>query len=199
MAWIAGAALVTLAAAIAIFRFLPTASAPAAEVRLQLAPPSGMRFVSVPAISPDGRDIVFAAGAEGFEAAAEGGLPRLWRRPLNATTATELPGTAGAIYPFWSPDNRSVAFFAGGKLKRIAVAGGNPVDICDVPAGRGGLWLDDDTIVFAPGSNEPLMRVSAAGGAPVAYTKLADDETGHRFPQRLPGRQLLYYAVNRTP
>jgi hypothetical protein len=192
MAWIAGGAIVTLAAAIAIFRFLPTASAPATEVRLQLAPPSGMRFVSVPAISPDGRDIVFAAGAEGGE-------PRLWRRPLNATTATELPGTGGASFPFWSPDNRFVAFFAGGKLRRIAVVGGNPVDVCAAPAGRGGLWLDDDTIVFAPGANEPLTRVSAAGGAPVAYTRLADDETGHRFPQRLPGRQLMYFSVNRTP
>jgi eukaryotic-like serine/threonine-protein kinase len=193
MAWMAGGALVTLAAAIAIFRFLPITSAPAAEFRLQLAPPSGMRFVSVPAISSDGRDIVFAAVADA------GGEQRIWRRALNAPTATELPGTEGARYPFWSADNRFVGFFADGKLRRIAVAGGNPVDVCDAPAGRGGLWLNDDTIVFAPGAFDPLMRVSAAGGAPSPYTQLADDETGHRFPQRLPGRQLLYFSVNRTP
>jgi eukaryotic-like serine/threonine-protein kinase len=62
-----------------------------------------------------------------------------------------------------------------------------------------GLWLDDDTIVFAPTAFSPLMRVKVAGGATVPLTSLAEDETGHRFPQRLPGRQLLYFSVNRTP
>ena len=152
-----------------------------------------MRFVSVPAVSPDGSRIVFAAVANA------GGAARLWLRPFAATVPTELPGTEGASYPFWSADSRFIGFFADGKLKRVAIAGGNPVIVCDAPAGRGGLWLDDDTIVFAPMADSPLVRVNAAGGSPMPFTALADDERGHRFPQRLPGRQLLYFSVNRAP
>ena len=161
------------------------------EVRLQLAPPTGTRFVSAPAVSPDGRQMVFATVPDA------GGDVRLWLRPLSASAATELSGTLGASYPFWSADGRSIAFFAGGRLKRVAATGGNPVIVCDAEAGRGGLWLEDDTIVFAPTAFSPLMRVNAAGGEPATWTRLQDDETGHRFPQRLPNRQLLYFSVNR--
>ena len=92
-----------------------------------------------------------------------------------------------------------MGFFADGQLKRVAVAGGNPVVVCEASAGRGGLWLDDDTIVFAPTATSPLLRVNAAGGSPAPFTALTEAETSHRFPQRLPGRQLLYFSVNRTP
>ena len=185
---IAGIAVLVSAA----YLYVPSGDAGRQEIRLQLPPPPGMRFVSVPAISPDGRQIVFGAAPEA------GGPARLWLRPLSAT-ATEIPGTTGAAFPFWSADGRSVAFFAGEKLKRVSIAGGNPVVICDAPAGRGGLWLDDESIVFAPTTTSPLMRVAAAGGAPTPLTALTADEAGHRFPQRLPGNQLLYYAVNRIP
>ncbi len=135
-----------------------------------------------------------------FVAAPEaGGEARLRGGRFSAAAATELPGTGGASYPFWSADGRAVAFFAAGQLKRVAIAGGNPVVVCEVPAGRGGLWLDDDTIVFAPTATSPLLRVSAAGGSPVPLTALTEAETSHRFPQRLPGRQLLYFSVNRAP
>ena len=179
--------------ALATYIFSPAREGARQEVRLQLSPPTGMRFVSVPAVSPDGSRIVFAAVANA------GGAARLWLRPLAATGPTELPGTEGASYPFWSADSRFIGFFADGKLRRVAIAGGNPVIVCDAPAGRGGLWLDDDTIVFASMANSPLVRVNAAGGSPMPFTALADDEAGHRFPQRLPGRQLLYFSVNRAP
>ena len=179
--------------ALAAYIFSPAREGARQEVRLQLSPPAGMRFVSVPAVSPDGSRIVFAAVANA------GGAARLWLRPFAATVPTELPGTEGASYPFWSADSRFIGFFADGKLKRVAIAGGNPVIVCDASAGRGGLWLDDDTIVFAPMADSPLVRVNAAGGSPMPFTALADDERGHRFPQRLPGRQLLYFSVNRAP
>lgn len=179
--------------ALVAYIFWPRSEEPRREIRLQMPPPTGMRFVSVPAVSPDGRQLVFAAVPEA------GGDARLWLRPLAATAATELPGTTGASYPFWSANSRFVGFFADGQLKRVALAGGNPVIVCEAPAGRGGLWLDDDTIVFASTAVSPLLRVNAAGGSPAPFTGLADDETGHRFPQRLPGRQLLYFSVNRAP
>ena len=181
--WVAIVSLATLGLAIYLWSSRSEDARP--EVRLQLAPPTGTRFVSVPAVSPDGRQIVFATVPDA------GGDVRLWLRPLSASAATELSGTLGASYPFWSADSRSVAFFADGRLKRVAATGGNPVIICDAEVGRGGLWLEDDTIVFAPTGLSPLMRVHAAGGEPATWTTLQDDETGHRFPQRLPNRQLL--------
>lgn len=195
-AWHRGAllamAIVALTAvAIAIYLIQTGRESIGREVRLQLAPPAGTRFVSVPAVSPDGLQIVFAA------APVAGGPARLWLRPLAAAAPTEMPGTAGASYPFWSHDNRAVAFFADGQLKRVAAAGGNPVVICEAPSGRGGLWLDDETIVFAPSSVSALLRVSASGGTAAPFTTLSADENNHRFPQRLPGKHLLYYSVNR--
>ena len=108
----------------AAYIFLPSENSQQ-EVRLQLPPPPGERFVSVPAVSPDGRQIVFASAPEGSDTA------KLWLRPLAAAGATQLPGTDGARYPFWSADSRFVAFFAEGLMKRVAVAGGNPVIVCE--------------------------------------------------------------------
>jgi Tol biopolymer transport system component len=165
----------------------------AAEVRLQIPPPPGTRFVSVPALSPDGLQLAFVAVAQ------QGGPSQLWLRRLAASEPRLLPGTNGASYPFWSADSRSLAFFADQALKRLDIAGGAPIVITSAPVGRGGLWLDDDTIIFAPSQFSPLLRVSATGGTPTAVTKLTDDESGHRFPQRLPGRHLLYFTANKTP
>jgi eukaryotic-like serine/threonine-protein kinase len=136
-----------------------------------------------PALSPDGRRLVFGVRS--------GGKTQLWVRPLNLVTAQVLPGTEGASFPFWSPDSRSVGFFADGKLKRIDLAGGPPLTLADAPIGRGGAWNRDGVIVFSPGSLTPLMRVSAVGGTPVAATTLTT--RSHRFPWFLPdGRHFLF-------
>ena len=66
--------------------------------------------------------------------------------------AAALTGTEGAANPFFSPDGQWIAFFAGGKLKKISTTGGAPVNLCDARAGRGGTWTDDDTIIFTPAS-----------------------------------------------
>src|SRR6185503_2068809 len=102
-----------------------------------------------------------------------------------------------ALPIFWSPDSRFIAFFANGKLHRVPAAGGPVQEICDAPSGRGGAWSPRGEILFAPGSTGGLFRVPAAGGEPVAVTRLDStrNETGHRFPQFLPdGRHFLYAA-----
>jgi Tol biopolymer transport system component len=111
-------------------------------------------FAGPPALSPDGNNLAFAA------AQAQGAVV-LWVRPLNALHARALTGTESATFPFWSPDGRSLGFFAGGKLKTVAVEGGTPSEVCDAPNGRGATWNwnAEGTIVFTPDFQNALMQV----------------------------------------
>ncbi len=140
-------------------------------------------------ISPDGRYIVFSAyGAGGAQ---------LYLRSLDSTSSEALPGTEGAMFPFWSPDSRSIAFFTDDKLKRIEVSGGTPVTICGSTLGRGGSWSHDGTIVAALSYNTGISRVPASGGTPTPVTT-ADGVvySSHRWPWFLPdGKHFLYIAV----
>ncbi|HLF13616.1 MAG TPA: protein kinase [Bacteroidota bacterium] len=140
------------------------------------------------AISPDGRIVAFAASDTT-------GRNSLWVRPVGSMTPILLPGTNGATYPFWSPDNRTVAFFAGGKLKKIDAAGGPTLTICDAADGRGGTWNREGVIVFSPEANGLLSKVSAAGGLPVPLSKVDSGVVAinHRWPHFLPdGRHFVY-------
>jgi serine/threonine-protein kinase len=138
-------------------------------------------------LSPDGSTLAFVA--------TQAGQARLFIRKLDELQGTPLAGTEGAASPFFSPDGQWIAFFAGGKLKKISVTGGAPVNLCDAPRGRGGTWIDDDAIIFTPTNvaNVTLMRVSAAGGAPVAFGALSQGAVTQRWPQALPdGKGVLF-------
>ena len=82
-----------------------------------------------------------------------------------------IPNTEGANSPFWSPDGRSIAFFAAGKLKKMQLSGGLPIDLCDVSIGRGGAWNRDNDIIFATVGG-PIQKVSSSGGPPTPVTTL---------------------------
>ena len=158
------------------------------ELRLEITTPPTTDQVSL-ALSPDGQKLVFVADSEG--------QPRLWLRSLETGSARPLAGTDGAAYPFWSPDSRSIGFFAEGKLKRLDIAGGAPLTLADAQIGRGGTWNRDGVILFAPSTFTPIFRVSDRGGEPVAVTRLGmPNPVGHRYPQFLPdGQHFLFSAV----
>jgi len=144
------------------------------------------------AIAPDGRHLAFIASTAD-------GRPRLWIRSFDTITARVLAGTEGAARPFWSPDSRSIGFFAGAKLKTIAATGGPVQVLCEAPTPRGGTWNQSGTIIFARGFGGALYRVSAAGGQPVPITRIdvARQELSHRWPEFLPdGRHFLYLVIN---
>src|SRR5262249_7483384 len=145
-----------------------------AEMRTEIVTPATADPISF-ALSPDGRQIVFVASGDG--------AARLWLRSLSSTTAQPRAGTEGAAYPFWSPDSRSIGFFADGRLKRLDIGGGAPQTLATVTVPRGGTWNADGVILFPLGS--ALFRVPASGGQTVAVTKL-DRQTSHRFPVFLP-------------
>jgi len=187
-----GAAIAALAL---LYAFGPGASRreTAPLVRFSIASPPGTTL-PLPAeaqLSPDGRTIVFTANDSL-------GASRLFLRPLASRDARALPGTEGASEPFWSPDGRMLGFFANGRLRRVALDGSPPVDLCDAPDPRGGAWSTNGTIVFAPNNQGGLLRVSAGGGQPTPVTAVdtARHERGHRYPQFLPdGRHFLYVAL----
>ncbi|MCY2960845.1 MAG: protein kinase [Planctomycetota bacterium] len=195
--WISSAALAALAVFFAL-RAPSSQSAPEAEqrvVRATLALPKGMvlpagdRFV---AISPDGTHVVVSVRAQ------EGtSPPSLYVRDLSRLEYRPLPGTEDAAYPFWSPDGRSIAFFAGRKLKRIDLADGIVRALCDAGAGRGGTWGTKGTIVFAPGAAGGLSIVDESGGSARPITQPTTRSESHRVPHMLPdGQRFLYYAMN---
>jgi Tol biopolymer transport system component len=128
----------------------------------------------------------------------EGNTTALWIRRLNELNATRLPDTEDASLPFWSPDSRSLAFFAGGKLKKIDPSGGPAQTICDAGFFLGGTWSREGVILLG-GSNRPISRVPPAGDAVQPLLKLdaAHKETSQGWPHFLPdGRHFVYTSTS---
>ncbi len=162
------------------------------ELLVELTTPAGSDPGSSFAISPDAQKLVFLGAAEN--------QARLWLRTFDSTIAKPLPGTENANNPFWSPDSRSIGFFADGKLKRIDVGGGSSQTLSNAPNNRGGTWGPNNIILFAPVASGAIFRVSDTGGEPTAVTHTElGRQAGHRFPQFLPDGQHFLFYVQGTP
>ncbi len=184
--WIVAGVLGAVALALTLPAFQHWREPVPEEIRVDIATPA----TAVPqdfALSPDGRQIAFVASGDGTQ--------RLWVRALNKTDARPLAGTDHARYPFWSPDSRSLGFFADAKLYRVDLTGSLPQAIAPAAVPRGGTWSADGMIVFSSSTIGPLMKVAAVGGAPAVPVQA----TGLRnlFPVFLPdGRRLLEFAAS---
>ncbi|HVI07668.1 MAG TPA: protein kinase [Candidatus Binatia bacterium] len=199
LGWTAGLILaIAIGALVGVF--LRPGSGPAPGIRTVIDPPEKTRLNLVgdsagpPVLSPDGSTLAFAATGADTKT-------MLWVRPMNLLEAHILAGTEGAIFPFWSPDGRSLGFFADGKVKTVDLNGGAAQVVAEAPFGRGGAWGADGVIVFSPLTQTSLVRVSASGGTPVPLTKIdASRHTSHRWPFFLPdGKHFLYLAINHDP
>ena len=163
-----------------------------AVMRFDIRPPTAIQFQDAPRVSPDGRYLAYSA-------TDSTGTSRIWLRPMAASGAQPLPGTEGIVQrPFWSPDSRYLGFFAGGKLKKIAVSGGPAVILADAPSGSDGAWSRNGVILYDGGTNDPIRRVSAGGGIPAVA--VAGDSARHElvgWPYFLPdGKHYLYIEIN---
>lgn len=165
------------------------ATRPLLQFDLRLAPGPIADAVIGPdiALSPDGSALVFEKNV------GDGGM-RLALRRLEGRTAVDLPGTDEARGPFFSPDGQWLAFWAGGKLKKIPLTGGTPIAICDAIDLRGGSWGEDGNIVAALDSSARLWRVSANGGKPTPILDLTSESVVPRWPQVLPGAQAVLFT-----
>jgi Tol biopolymer transport system component len=164
-------------------------------VAFELPAPPQVRGVDLPRISPDGTMLA-------FNATDSSGISSLWVRPMNSLEARCLPGTEGAGRPFWSPDSRDLAYFAGSKLWRIAVDGGAPVGLCSLETAGDGTWGKGGVILFDGLSTDSVRMVSASGGTVMGAVRLdrSAGETGASWPQFLPdGRHFLYIAYAQMP
>ena len=143
------------------------------------------------ALSPDGRTLAFVA-------TDSAGVYHVCVRQLAELDARPIPGTESGRLPFWSPDARSLGFFAQGKLMKSDLGGGSPVVLADAPDSRGGSWSPQGVIVFAPNRQGGLCRIPDTGGTPTEITHLdaSRQEFGHRYPQFLPdGKHFLFVGV----
>ena len=142
------------------------------------------------ALSPNGRQVAFVARAADDRTS-------IWIRELGSMAPRAVARTAGASRPFWSPDGRSLGFFAGGKLKRVSADGDSLQTLADAPNPAGGSWNREGTIIFAAMGGRPIYRISSDGGDAVPVR--ASDPRGNRaapaqrYPVFLPdGRRFLY-------
>jgi serine/threonine protein kinase/Tol biopolymer transport system component len=164
---------------------------PLARLDLDLGPDVSLGSNPRPAaiLSPDGTRLVFVSqGSDGTH--------RLFTRRLDQPKAAQLAGTEGAYAPFFSPDGQSVGFFAGGKLKKTRIDGGDPVALCDAPAGRGASWGEDGSIIAALDSQVGLSQVQPEVGKVISLTELSLGEVSHRWPQVLPGGNAVLFTTN---
>ena len=167
---------------------------PAQPVRFDVGIPRRAELAGV-SVSPDGRRLALILE----DSPREGSL---WVRSSDSVALRPIEGTKTARNSFWSPDGRSIGFFADGKLKRVDADGGSVQTICDASGTGGGAWASDGTILFSPEFGDVLYRVPASGGSPVAVTKLdtARQEVFHGWPHFLPdGKRFLYVARSVSP
>jgi Tol biopolymer transport system component/DNA-binding winged helix-turn-helix (wHTH) protein len=187
----ATAIVISLALGVAYLRRPDPAPSAAELVDLIVAPPEGTTFAATGnllAVSPNGQRLAFLA-------ADQRGVTRLWLRNLGVASPRVLEGTEYATQPFWSADGSSIAFVVRGKLRRIDLDTGRVREICD--GEFGGTWSPRGVILFAPGRDSGIFRVSAEGGKPVQVTSLDASlkETDHLWPEFLPdGAHFLYFA-----
>jgi Tol biopolymer transport system component len=147
------------------------------------------------AVAPNGHTVAVVGSDE------SGKKTQLWLYEVGSQRARGIADTTGASFPFWSPDEKFLGFFAAGKLKKLNIADGTVQTLCDAPSGRGGSWNRDGVIIFTPTGqlDEGLYRISASGGTPTGFSfpDKGRGESSHRWPVFLPdGKHFLYLAFN---
>jgi len=193
VAWIAAAiSAIALVAVLVAYRRLATLRPPLL-ISSVVAPPN-TRPLRWPRISPDGKTLLLVL-------VDPQGKTLLWLRPLNSPSAEPLAGTEGAVQPFWSPDGRSIGFFADGKLKSVRAFGGPVSTLCDAPFAFGGSWSTEGIIIFVPQLNDTIYKVPASGGSPTPLMGLDNSKfSSFAYPVFLPdGRHFTYSAYGLDP
>jgi len=208
LAWAVAALAVVIAIGASAILSVRRSAPETRTYRASILPPGGVNIpaIVVPstrfALSPDGQRLAFV-GAENPEATLgdilAGGATRLWVQSLDGSPPQALPGTDGALGPFWSPNGQQIGFRSNNKVKIITLAGGEPIALADTTGTHGGSWNREGVILFSStGPGNPIHAVPATGGNPRSVTTLnqGNGEVQHWDPFFLPdGRHFLYLAI----
>jgi eukaryotic-like serine/threonine-protein kinase len=194
--WIGAAVGVAILAAATFFYFrVPRPATPAQLMRFtvsfrdQVHYSIGEDFFRSASISPDGQRIVFT-GADQVT-----GTASLYIRPIGSEQVTAVRGSEDGTEPFWSPDSKSVGFYAQHKVKIANLEEGTTRDLADAASTGGATWNGAGQILISLANPAPIMLVPAAGGAPTAVTTLESGDGDHDWPQFLDDGKHFLYAV----
>jgi Tol biopolymer transport system component len=178
---------------LAAWNLKPSSPQPVTRTVITLPPGqqlAGLDSGPVVALSPDGSHLAYVA--------RQGGAQEIYLRAMDSLDAKPIPGTEGAINPFFSPDGQWLGFFAGGRLKKVSVSGGAVVTVGDASGPRGASWGSQGSIAFAPTTVSALQQTSEAGGTPQPLTRIEKGEVSHRWPEFLPGGNAVLFATSPT-
>jgi eukaryotic-like serine/threonine-protein kinase len=186
--FVAGALVFVLVAGALLFRKDP----PRTPIYASISPPAGTYFQIEgdlgipPVLAPDGSAVIFGAG------------DAIWYRSLRDGTERVLSKAKNEVYPFWSPDSKSIGFFSDGKLKTMDISGGAIRTLCDASNPRGGAWGSSGIILFTPTTRDVIYEIPATGGTSKPVTQLdVKLHSTHRWPVFLPdGQHFIYEAAN---
>jgi eukaryotic-like serine/threonine-protein kinase len=188
----AGALLISAIAALAVWMLKPAPDRPVSRTEIALGPNEHFANLDTPvvAISPDGSKVVYVAGRAGVP-------DQLFLRPLDALKAEPIAGTEGAASPFFSPDGQWIAFFAGGKLKKVAIASGAVVTLCNTGGPtptHGGNWGPNNTILFQQVAGV-FFEIPASGGTPHRLPAGGAKHQYWRWPELMPSGGSVLFAA----
>jgi serine/threonine protein kinase/Tol biopolymer transport system component len=182
LAWMAASiGVAAISALIAANRFRPVPS-PALRFSVVMPPTATWTTLHTVSLARDGRNLVYvAANPQGNDV--------LWIRSLDSLESQSIPGTEGAMYPFWSRTGRQIGFFDGVSLKKVDVPlhgriTAPPQPLCNVPVPRGGSWGPNGNILFS--SEGTVYRVADSGGTPEAMLKRSGSARSYDWPEYLP-------------
>ncbi|HJU41258.1 MAG TPA: protein kinase [Vicinamibacterales bacterium] len=197
--WQLGTAAAALVAAL-IAVLLGRALAPTTEFmpkRLSVVVPESAAYTigGLPnafAISPDGSTIAHVTWRDG--------RPQELRvRRLDAFESVPVPGSSGAVAPFFSTDGAWVGFLVGTEIRKAPVAGGPAMRVAAAGSNPSQpSWSNDDRIVFADANG--VRAVPSGGGEPSLLIPLdpSHDEVAFNAPSILPDGRTALYAIRRT-
>ena len=197
MPWTAGLLAVAITG-FAVWNLKPSPAPARPVTRTVIALPPGQRLAALDqlalALSADGSQLAYVAKTQ------DGGAQQIYVRAMDSTEARPIPGTEGGVSPFFSPDGQWLGFFADGKLKKIPLNGGVAQALADTaPAPSGATWGSDHTIVYAPVVVSELLQLSDGGGASKPLTRRENGETGHIWPEFLPGSEAVLFVAILPP
>ncbi len=188
--------IVAAIASLATWNLKPSGSLlpqPVSRVTITLPPGqqlAGMDAAPAVALSPDGSHLAYVA--------RQGGAQQIYLRQMDSLEAKPIPGTDGAVDPFFSPDGQWLGFFADGKVKKVSVSGGTTLLVGEAASPNGASWGSQGTIALSPTNVSPILQVPDAGGAATSISRFEKRENSHRWPQFLPDGKTVLFAAGFT-